>query len=486
MNLRALLKPIGREFAAVLESAPDVLTQDESNEFFKITLGLFKTDIKYETGVLILRAIRKVIENPQHMKLFASGKFLVQLPFHKSEFCDGILDVIHIVVETAPRSIDARFVAYFLPCIEENSVKCLILIALYSVHFSEVDNPWPFLDLLFKQAQVFTAPETIRNYCTVLCYLCSKFEAYRTGRLQHCWVQINACLSSSDTETLCASYDALCFLSKYDIFGLDVDFDAIKRHLRSPTFCQHALSLLASIQIPDEEKTPAFIQALLVASTHTEKGTLVLLELLQDDRVATYFVDSTSWMLTKIPKIVDTLRVCLVVFRRRELRERFSDVPEIVPFLKTLIEQANMGMISIVGTIIRRMELSEAQIKDMSKRGLFKMFFSVAYKLNDDISMDAAFMLAHHISRICFIPELESFADKIADCAMSEERLARTACFVAAELSRHEPCYCRMATDGLRDFFEDNINDPKLKSFAERFLANKRATVKKPRRLRPL
>ena len=487
MNLRILANPANQKFFSVLESAPNVLTREQAPDFFKVALKLFDRRIGESTGKLVLQTIRKVIENPHHMKEFTAGNFALRLPFTQTQFCDGIFDIVHVLVDAAPRTITSQLVDLMDPCIETDPAKCLVLIAKYSVHFPEVDNPWPFLDLLFKEAQLFTAPNTIRNYCTVLCYLCNKFEEYRNGRFGHCWAQINACLASTDTETICSSYDALCFLHNLDEDGdSEIDFDAIYRHLQSPETCQHALSLLISIEIPESEQTSSkLVKSLLEAAKYTEKATLVLMGLLQSEEVATRFARRTSWLLTKIPKVIDTLRVFLVVFRHKELRHYFGDSADLVPFLKSLLEQANMGMVSIVGTIIRRLPLIDDQIVWMSEQGLFRLFFNVAWKLDDDISMDAAFMLANHISKICYIPELESFADKVADCAMSDERLAKTACFVAAELARHEPCYQKMAADGLRDFFEDNLDDPKISRIAARFLQHKRPTVKKPRRLRP-
>ena len=475
MNFRVLSSPSSPRFEEELQSAPDVLTRDESSDFFDTVMHLFKRQITDQQGNLILQTIQKVIKNSHHLKVFTQPKYLSQLPFSEEAFCEETLNIVYLLVDDAPRCLTSQVVDSFVPCIDMNPPKCLVLIAKYALHFPEIDNPWPFLDLLFKFSRNFTTPDLIRDYCTILCFLCHKFTLYHEGRLEHCWTQMTACLSSEDIETIRTCYDALSSLAKLDARNLSADFVYIYKHLRSPATAQHALSLLISMQLPETvQKDPALLQSLTVASQFTEKGTVALAQMLSKKGIAELFMASTKWMAMQMPKLIDTLRIFLVVFKHRELRPLLAEAPELVPFLKLLVEQGNVGILSIVGTIIRKLEPDKALVRTMSKKGLLDVFFRVAWKVNDDISFDAAFHLAAYLSQITYVQELDDVARHVAEHATAKGRIARTACFAAAELAPHESCYRIMANGGLEEFFERISSRSELSRTATRFLSNRR------------
>ena len=489
MNLRVLASTTNPKFEDELLSAPDVLDRDDGPDFFDVVLRHFRKSITERNGILILQTIQKLIKNPHHLKSFAVTKYLQQLPYSEPAFSDEIFNIFYILVEDAPWCLTNQVVDVFVPCIDHDPHKCLILIANYATHFAEIDNPWPFLDLLFKYPHDFTTPELIRDYCTTLCFLCHKFEIYRDGRLEHCWTQMTACLSAEDIETIRTCYDALCSLAKLNVGNLTADFLYINQHLRAPATAQHALALLITMRVPSSVlKDPTLIQSLVISSQFTEKGTLVLAQMLERKEVAAMFLASTKWMMMQLPKVIDTLRVFLVVFKHTELRAQIADAPELIPFLKLLVDQQNVGVLSIVSTIIRKLDLKESHVRAMSKKGLISSFLIAAWKIAEDISFDSAYHLAHYISQISFTSELDHVARKAAEHAMSNQRISKTACYVAAELARHDSCYRIMASAGLEDFFERNHSRSGISRFASRFFANHRPSSgrKSARKTEPL
>jgi hypothetical protein len=182
------------------------------------------------------------------------------------------------------------------------------------------------------------------------------------------------------------------------------------------------------------------------------------------------FLSNTTGLGMRLPTIIGTLRLFLVVFQHRQLRPQFLNSQEFVPFLVALCEQRNSGMITIVCTVLRRLRLSRETLRIMNDGGLFKVFFWAASELNDDISLHAAFLLAQTVGRVTYVDGLVEFCDKIAEVAMSHRKIAKNACALASDLVKYENCMEVFESMGLVSFFESKLGDRLLSKAARRFL----------------
>ncbi|OHT08438.1 hypothetical protein TRFO_23033 [Tritrichomonas foetus] len=488
-DLRAL-ENVDKNFLSNLKSAVKLLQASDADKFFKIVLNHFeKGDLNPEVGISILQTVRKLLTRDDILNVFRSKDVVLRLPYELNTYTDCVYDILYdvLLLDSEIFSDDVARKDRFGYLLQENPRKGLALIAKVAKRYVEDDesliNPWPCLDTLVKQTNLFARPDVIPSFISVVVYLCQSSEQYAESRMDKCWSRIVGFLDTKDSSYLRSVYAGLCYLR--DEFKKvrktpKLPLVQIKDHLSFPEVQGPALALLVDranenpSDIADDELISKLFQ--VAERDHNLKATIVLMKLAASPKIAKDVLGNGSWLLSKLPEAVDTLRLFLVIFKHNELRAACAECKNFIPFLKFVIEElGSSGVITISCTIIRRIPLDEKFVQKMAEKGLVKTFIDKAKATDDDtkVSSHSLLLFLNTVAEYTYLDEFLDMVKIVVDRTTNDQNLCEIASYVAVTFAKYPQLREKMVALRLDKFFAEKRNDKKYKRLsknAEKFL----------------
>jgi len=469
LNLEILKVPELDEFDEELDFVLEMIHYNQSHEFFEIMLMHLKNGVDEELGIKILDIIARLLCNNVHLSTFISGGFANMLPFSNKSYTDMIFEVLFVVTNLGPHCFeDEALCRSYGHMIKRNPSKALTLFGIFAEKFNEFESPWAFLDLLIHESKRFVGPELASNYSNLLASLCVRYPDYAEGRASHCWKKICSLLNEQDIGALRCIYSSLSAIAKVYKDG-NLPIESIKGHLHIKELHRSILTLLAHLPLAGNiSRDEDVLRSLCLLAERDEKATLVLMESSKDLTFASFLVDNAEkWMGRELPTNIDTLRLFLVVFQHSDLRNRISQAVAFTDFLKLVTEQENSKALSIVCTIIRRVEISLDLLARMSESGFLRVFFEISIEIG---SHHSSLLLLDTLAQVGYTREYIKMCDLLYTLITKKDNYSELAAEVAIRLCTYSKCVLLFKRKKLDDFMRKNIDDPTLSNVAEVFL----------------
>ncbi|OHS92712.1 hypothetical protein TRFO_40969 [Tritrichomonas foetus] len=467
---KILENPSSASFKTELERITPILTPNDADSFFDILLGHFSKKIQIPVGEAILISIRKLIRNEEIRYIFVDGEYIHRLPFSSQIFSDLVFNIIYDFVRLDPNVFDATLCSLFAQMFSFNPEKSLVILANYAQKINDTDDPWAMLDLLFYESKHFNNRKTGKQYLTLLTFLCSNYEDYAEGRGENCWKQICSMLTKNYIDVLQTGYDALRIIYKYYPNG-SLPISAIKANLELDLVQPNIFAFLLSLPIDHPElKKPELINCLINCAETSEKAITVLLQLATNVKNAEAILKQKEWTKKQLPTLMDTLRLFLVIFQHDELRlQLISERRSFVAFLSKLVELGTSGVLTVITTILRRVDLDSEFVKVLDESGFLHAFIVSAKRADDDISMHSCLLLISTCAKIEYVPSYLEITVTIARLVKKDEFLTKIASYVAVELRKYRECAEIFTEYKLDDYFTENLDNPKIQKIAQRY-----------------
>ncbi|OHT04212.1 hypothetical protein TRFO_28315 [Tritrichomonas foetus] len=469
-DMKAFRDPRNPNFFASLQTSPQTLQPTQADEFFRLAIEHIPK-LRREYGVMILNAIKAVIEDENVRFVFIHNHHLENLPYSK-QFCQ--IPIIRIFLSFLEYDISILELHWEIisDCVPLNPFKWLTFIAQYSQFFLKSQDPYLILDILFKQDKYFSTPEILPTYVQFLINMCLKYPEFREMRLQHCWHQITSFLGIHTTiESLIVCYDALCTIAplyegrKCPLHKL---MQSVCSHLTHKTLQNHVLALLSlkKFVISEIADYNLIDNLILLARERKEaKATLILMQIADVEEFAQLFVKDTTWLKLELPIIIDTLRLFLVVFKHPSLRSALSKSPYFVPFLLKLLSLNHNDIFKIICLIIHRIPMTEKLVRSLVNKKVVATFIQKAISKGGSAPLNAALVFVDSIVTVIIPIELVNFCDTVADLAKNNRKLSNSAALVAAKMSDNPDCLYRLKQLGMVEFFSKMKNDERAMKF---------------------
>lgn len=472
LNIDILKKPSGRSFRRELDAAPQLLRVKDASVFFKLLLSHFLRGIDTKTGEEILICISKVLVTDRITETFLAGNFALALPFSQTQFTDAIFDVLYVLLQQSTDVFDEELSGHIAKMIPRNPLKTLILMSHYAQDFEEIANPWPFLDLLFKYRIYFQKPEFISEYVSLLAYLYRSYPDFRKERGKIAWETLCDLLSNlRDIQSLRCCYGGLAAIADGRM-NVELPMEVIKQHLNDDALVSQVLSfMLVRAPKPPQSVDEDFIYTLIKLAHEDVKATLLLMKVATHKEAARLILVDSSWLLDGLPTVLDTLRVFFVILKHKGLREKISDLPDLIGFLKNMTEEADSATLALIVTILRRLVLSKEIVTELSRSGFLQDFLTAAKECGDTISGKSLLVLFSTIAPHAYVPEYLKMCDLIAREIVGDGDLGYLAADVAIAFGTYQKCVERMREKRLDAYFRKNRQDPDWAEYAESFLA---------------
>lgn len=471
VNLEILRKPSGRSFLRELDAAPQLLRAKDATHFFKILLAHFVRGVDTSIGEAILLCISRVLAMGNATETFLAGSFALALPYSQPQFIDAVYDVLFVLLQQSTDVFDEELAGQIGKLAQKDPFKALVLISHYCQDFAEARDPWPMVDSLFKFQMQFQRAEVIDEYVSLLAFLYRRFPDFRKERGQATWQTLCGMLDTTrDSQSLRSVYGGLAAIADGRM-NVEIPMEAVKRHLLDDELCDQVLSFLLvrppkSPQSNDDE----FVATLVKIAHEDVKATLLLMKLASHRDFARLLLVDSSWIIDGMPTILDTLRVFFVVLKHKGLRDRISELPDLITFLKNVIEDANSSTLALVGTIMRRLVLDKDFVMELSRSGFLHDFMANARECGDLTAGKSLLVLFNTIAQYGYATEYMRMCDLVCREIVGDGDLCHVAADVAISLCSYQKCVNRLREKRLDAFFRKRRQDLDWAEQAEAFL----------------
>ena len=471
VDLEILRKPSGRSFLRELDAAPQLLRPKDASHFFKILLAHFVRGVDTSIGEAILLCISRVLAMGNITETFLAGSFALALPFSQTQFIDAVYDVLFVLLQQSTDVFDEELAGQVGKLAQKDPFKALVLIAHFCQDFAEARDPWPMVDTLFKCQVQFQRAEVIDEYVSLFAFLYRRFPDFRKERGQACWDTLCGMLDvTRDVQSLRSVYGGLAAIADGRM-NVEIPMEAVKRHLMDDELADQVLSfLLVRPPKPPQSNDEEFVGAVVKLAHEDVKATLLLMKLATHRDVAKLLLVDSSWIIDGLPTILDTLRVFFVVLKHKGLRERISELPDLIGFLKNVIEDADSSTLALTGTILRRLVLSKDFVTELSRSGFLHDFMANARACGDLTAGKSLLVLFNTIAPHGFASEYVRMCDLISREIVGDGELSHVAADVAISLCIYQKCVNRMREKRLDAFFKKRRQDADWDEQAEEFL----------------
>ncbi|OHT10954.1 hypothetical protein TRFO_19526 [Tritrichomonas foetus] len=473
INLKNLERGTGKDFLRELANVPRNLNGSNIKQFYSTVIELFKKKDTPEPSMSrLIVALCKTVSVSGFIEPFVKHNFAVDLPYGNSALQEQLLNLFCVIVSHAPSAFNATVATKFCRMIKSQPRKCLTVIAILCKQFDQVVDPWPVVDILFKESAHFRNSECAEDYASLLVYLCQEFEDFRDSRLQHCWTAICEALSNENVPSLITLYYSLCQLYEVDadrVSQFQFPTAAVAIHLKKPAVVRAVISLL--LRITPKHRTSGVVQGLLAAAHFDVNANLVLVKMATKKSVSKTLIHDATWMTCDLPTKVDTMRLFAVVLSHVDLRPDIASKPEVVDFLKNVTTLDSSGVLTAVCTFVRRLGVTEEYALQLSKSEFLAQYFATATQHTDETTIHSTLLMIDTIAKACYVREFSNVCDYVSNLVKDKnEAISQTACKVAIELARYPKCAQRFQQAKLDDYFTRKQKDPKMKKVAVHFL----------------
>ena len=476
-NLQVLRSVNSPEFMDELEYSVDTIKPKQAEQYFSILLDHFQQDVSEEAGKAILIAISKVICVDDFLTIFIKNEHHLQLPFKKKQFAPEIFDILFVLVTVAPLAFDEKLSKCFGSIIRRDPAKSLTLLAIYSQHFNEIDNPWPMVDLLIQEAHRFSSIQTAANYSYLLAFLCRKYPDYCEGRAEHCWRKIGLLLQSTDIAVLQAVYCALFSITEvYKEATSPVEL--MLDHLKQNELRDSVLTLLLAAPPFSSGQNRELLKRLLRIGENNHHATLVLMRMATDEEFAKFLINNAHlWMTKELPTYRETLRLFLVVYSNPDLHDMILKCDYFVGFLTMCASQGGEDDLVIICTVLRRVELTENFVSTQEFNEFMKVYFDAATNQKPgtkvaEQSIYSAMLLTSTVAMIGYLNVFPTIARFIVNTIKDRNALSCYAAEAATVLCAYQKCLNVFKKEDLANYLKINMKTftGKMKQAAPKLL----------------
>jgi hypothetical protein len=462
--------PRHADFFEQVRLAPHNLQENQAPGFFKTVLGHCRGDLSIKYKKPILQSIYAVISIPRFRTPFVTGCFAEGLPFSDPEIVDDILNILWVLACQAPDSFDPTLCHSLKAVIHLRPLRYLQLVPLFSKDFNTLRDPWPFIDLLFTECELFSAAETCIKYGSVLGYLVVKYERFRDSRGEDAFQTVFALLDSPKVDILSHVYESLCLMAEF-VLRIDVPFDIIKDHLKIEELHNCILNFFLVIDLQNLQKLndPVFYRRLIRIGVKERRATLVLMRIADSDPI---FAQSLAvvgvWMEKGLPDVVSTLQLFLVVFKNKDVRPEIARDPGFVTFLNNLVGANEPKLNFLALKILRRIEdIPPKLVSDLSETGFISKF--AEFDRTEEGRKDYLLLLVT-LGKCDVTREIISGCKKIKSYIREGDIGFGDSCLAAVELARQPKCAKLFKELGLVEIFRKLRKNPHTKVVAAQFL----------------
>ncbi|OHT07105.1 hypothetical protein TRFO_05334 [Tritrichomonas foetus] len=512
VNIKKLKNPEGRSFLDELEQAEENLSKQDAKLFFRTVLSHFDSNISTRNGNAILKTILSLLQKSKIAQVFVDNDFASSLPLSSKNFASSAFAILLHLAKAYPAALtNDSLIDNLSDAIPRTPDKALVVIATFAQNTiakkrsknwnsdsdddqisdsdsdgynprkskkrssrhrnnTDLDNDFeaePLFDLLVKHAEIYANnDDLVPPFLSLLALLNDSSSEFRQKRGRKCAKIISLIMESAETPLLKKCYGSLKTYRR-----LAPSLTLIKRHLKSRALQSSVLSYL--VLSPPLTVDSTFLEMLLTIANSDARGSYVLFQIAQKEENAEMLVEDAEnlgWLKMSLPTAEDTLKLLLVVFQHKNLRDSVAHTPHFLRLLLAASKKTkDAGVLTVVCTMLRRVTFDRKISAEMKEIGFLATFFSRALDITENMAVHSGLLLADTLARVGFFSDFLEIAPKVCEIAQDGGPLSNVAAQLAVDLAVYPKCIRVLRKEGMESFFKRKLKDQKLKRTAQKF-----------------
>lgn len=395
-----------------------------------------------------MNAAESALNSEEAVDSLMNSGLLSFLPYSSKNLAMASCNLLKVPFQFKPEYFQESFEPMMNSLIKQ--IPCemsLSLFQFYASSFEYIENPWPILDLLFKNKEIYLNLKQnydMREYLAVLSYLVTNHDVFRKYRMGECRLifirvihdhQLNPKTIKFAFKTVIKLFD--------DEFGRMISITSLFNDLKEQTYEKYAIQLLNQVKISSIPTEEPFILQLVNTSHHYEDAFLILQKILnnvdKNESVASILLSNSRWIQFGLPTFSHTLLLFenCIKFNSKHLLKIAKNLKEIPVLFQSILESEISDDIDKIHVIMDVLNYENLEFLDSSD-----FFYVLIDKLSDESeSLKSYLRLLNSLTLIScssFFLELIPIVKHLLK--HKNHKIAHLALKVLANISQYKRC----------------------------------------------
>ena len=423
------------DFVDSLNDIQDILKEEDIVSFYILVSHHFRHGVPVNIQRDVIRAINTTLLVYFCFEALQQANILKLLPYDEDMLFDDVFDLLHTVFLYGQPIINADFSRTLNLLTKKSPEKSIILYANYLKQYDTISNAAPVINCLLDNQKAFYRSKVGNEYISTLFFLCFNSEAFFKKYMQHCRPIFCTFMHSEDPTAAKTAYYAVFTLLDSEF---QLPFQQIISDVCDVDLSQSAVSVLlklTSFPMPQQ-----LIDNLLEIVDDRNDAFLLLLRIADVQQGAKNIINNTSWLLESSLKIVDKLKLFMVILKHLKLRERVSSLEEIPQFLTNLAKSNNVQVRICLGVTIRKLLITKSTLDELTEKGFFNALLAAINEKENDTVVGLLIEVIASLAKNGYTKSYKMFIEPLVSCLEDSDKVCKSAFTALIYLSFHDKC----------------------------------------------
>lgn len=458
------------KFQTNLKQSIEKVSDINCKLFWKQLSTILSSEIHRSDQLYIYNNIPRAITSKATAKEALANNIHKYVDFCDFEAQNSALALYIKLFEFCPEGIDGTFHSEMDKILANDIKSAILLLQLYAKGFNDNKDPWSIIDILITSSKKFLKSEFTSEYIQTLHYLCSNYKDYAKARIENC---AEIFFEVANGQNIAAASQAILALISLNICSHSkVSEKRLIELLKDDNSCPAAINYM--INIPSFECTPDLIMGLFIAAQKgNENAILVLCHLAERHENARIISRDLSWIIDPLPTILSTLRLFLVMFKHKDIKDKMlTNANTTRMFSKLLHEKDQTAAIIICELILVYPNPSKDLILKLKKNKVLKRLLDLCVASNNIEVLTAMINLVSFLSELGDSSEFLLAIPKLWSIVKANNSISLDALVTIVNLSKYQLCSLKCVEMGMLAFFKEIQSDPSYAEISTTFINN--------------
>lgn len=449
-------------------------TPEEARTFYS-SYEIFQTKNSSFIKDAIL-SISRSLKNDDNIPIFEESNLFPILPIDSMALIEETLELLTILAKHGSVLFTQETWDKLNPLLEYYPSQFLSIIAIYSRHFDDIDDPWPTCDILFLKSALFSTPENLQDYFALLLFLNRSFSDYREARAEHTWNRLCELLQGSNPSDISLCYEMMKYMASIcqsTVFQWPFPITQILFHLafNDSELQDTVIDFLAQIRPSGtRSQISELINYLFEISRTKSNATQVLIWFSESPILSEIMLSKSNWLGQMLPTISDTIELVSKIIKHKTAASIIVKKPEIFTFLTNVINSPDGNGIAVVPFFLKKVPINKSFIESLSSKNVLHSFFSVALQRGDNKSIQNMLIMLDLMTNYSYVKEMKLMIKPLLHLIDLEEApISFAAAHVTTDLCQFPQFYNAVKTTYFDQFMKEHSEDPEWSKETRRY-----------------
>ena len=454
-------------YEVIIQQIINSISQNNFMDFLNIIM-IHLYEIKNIPNVIkTLETLTNIFLNSSKCsQLFIESRQFLNLPLKQIKLQNSILKLYESLFIHEPNIISQELVITITQFPIEFSSTILNSLSSYCFNFDLCDFKWEASDFLILKSNDFINSPNSDLLIETLYYLLQKFPSFQP-RYEYCKNSFLLGLESTNLSTIINSYLAIINLNLIDI---NIKSELLLNHLRFPNLISYVITYLF-LNPPNFIPSKELISQIIRISKNNQLGIFLLCRFCERNDSAPILINlAEEWLIQAQLNIDDSLKILLSLLCQIPMRPLISNIKILPRFLQLVSVSQSSFNLSLIGTIIRRLEISPAFVAECSSSYFIRSYLNTVISISSIELFTQAASVIDVLLRKAFVNDFLIFLPYIKQLVPYKGPVQQVCITILFMLSKYPQSYSELKNKNFLEVLKPEIIDQSLIQYVHSIL----------------